>query len=816
MSFIHTPQSQKWISPLLALTMLLPSTGLCQDGDNRAFEPKFIQAKLAIVLKEYGELAGRTILMAPEVNANTEITLRSQSPLTKQEYMNAIESMLAMSGIAIVPHQDKFLKVVPADAARANAMTTQIEPWGDLPPDTDNLISRVVVLRNMEVAEGQKIIDALKSKNGKVHALERINGLLVTDSSANISRILEILEHIDQPVETREQLFVMPIRHGMPSEIKAKLEEIMVDLKEEKTAAPTVALPRASGAPGVIRARPDAAPARAPVAIAGAEPEVERGIVRGKVKVVADDRTGILIIITRPSNMTFFEDIVKAFDVEIAPDVLVKVFRLEFADADSIAGMLNTLVGSAGAKDQGSAAAGAAGGAPGEDKGARGVALEEYVSERIKAMEDGEKSKVGELRAENIKILPDKRTNSLIIMASRSDLATIEEIIRDMDMMLSQVLIEAVIIEIDLGDTLKTGVDWIQRSLLAYKPNSAGGRSPVMSFAGRAGAGNLNPADATTTPAFPTGHGLTYFFTHYGLNIDMVVQAASTDDRTHIISSPVILTTDNTEAKITSTEQIYIFTGKKYDQYQNPYDDYTTKDIGLDLSVKPHINTNKVVMMEITQSMSQPGDVGAPQSGSKISSTRTLTASIAVRHGETIILGGQVRTEKGQSRDKVPLVGDIPLVGRLFNSSSDTFKRTEMIVFITPYVLDTNEEIEAEALRRRNALDIDGSWKRDWSNSKLAEPTAKQIWEEKRAAKELAREEARTRRAEKAAAAAAERDSRPQHGRASGQLRARQPVASTELSDEQVAELLLQNEARWSEDLKQVDALAVESNRQEK
>ena len=809
MSFIHTPQSQKWISPLLALAMMLPSAGFGQDEDNRLFEPKFMQAKLDLVLAEYSKLTGRTMLMAPEVNQNTVITLRSQTKLSEQEYMNAIESVLAMNGVALVPHQEKFFKVVPAAEARANAMATQIEAWGELPPDTDNLISRVVVLRNMEVSEGQKIVDALKSKNGKSHTLERINGLLVTDSSGNISRILEILEHIDQPVETREQLFVIPIRHGKPSEIKAKLEEIIADLKEEKTATPTVALPRASGPPGVIRARPTPAPAPR---VRGAEPEVEveRGIVRGKIKIVADDRTGILIIITRLSNMKFFEDIVKAFDVETAPDVLVKVFRLEFADADAIAGMLNTLVGAAGAKDQGSAAAS---GAPAEGKGeSKGVALEEYVSERIRAMEEDQKSKVGELRAENIKILPDKRTNSLIIMASRSDLATIEEIIRDMDMMLSQVLIEAVIVEIDLGDRFQTGVDWLQRSLLAYKPNSAGARSPVMAFAGKAGGGNLTPTDATATPTFPAGHGLTYFFTHYGLNIDMVIQAASHDDRTHIVSAPVILTTDNTDAKITSTEQIYVYSGKKYATDGTVVgDDYTTKDIGLDLTVKPHINTNRVVMMEITQSMSQPGDTGPPQSGGKISSTRTLTASIAVRHGETIILGGQVRTKKENVRDKVPLLGDVPLVGRLFNYSSDSFDRTEMIVFITPYVLDTPEEIRAEAQRRRDALDVAGSWKRDWSNSQLAEPTAKQIWEEKQRAREAAREEARSRRAaaaaEKAAAA-----SRP--NRVPGQVRTGAPVAPAELSDEAVQELLRRNEARYSEDLRKVDALAAESDRQ--
>jgi len=412
--------------------------------------------------------------------------------------------------------------------------------------------------------------------------------------------------------------------------------------------------------------------------------------------------------------MKFFDRIVSVLDVETAPEVEVRVFRLEFATAKEIASMLNELIGVVSSKQEAPKVA-QPGGATPEGTDSRSTALRE-IEQRIAAAAQpagAGKSKIGELSKESIKILSDERTNSLLIMASRRDLATLDEIIRSMDMMLSQVLIEALIVDVKLSDETQTGVDWIQRSLVAYQQTQGGGREPKAAFQGRFGGGNATPMDATGKISMPSG-GLSYYFTFFGLNVDAVVQMVSKDSRSRVISTPVVLTTDNKEAKITSTDQIYVYSGKKYDQYQNPYDDYTTKDVGLTLTVKPHINENKFVMMEISQTMSEPGLTGAPQSGAKVSSQRTLNASIAVRDRQTIVLGGQVREEQGRSRTKVPLLGDIPLIGRLFSYTSGNKGRLETVVFITPYVLDDMDRIRAETLRRSRALTLKGAVSRGW------------------------------------------------------------------------------------------------------
>ncbi len=712
--------------PVLVAFLAFAATGnLClgqieaEPEAEETFKATFSGTALDMVMQEYGQLTGRTVLMAPGVSAN--ITLKSQTDFTKSEYIDAIEGILAMNNIALVPLGTKFVKVVKFTDANAYALKTQANEG--MLPETEGLASQVIELKHMDASEAKAAIESFKSPHGKIQPLDRINSLLLIDTAANVNRILEILAQIDQPAEARERLFVRPINNTKPSDIKSKLEEIIADLKPKPSAKPQVARPKSAGTPGIIRARATSFSSGVQTA---AQLDVEKGIIRGQVKIVADDRTGVLIFITWPSNMEFFDDIVRALDVATAPDVSVQVYRLEFADSDVVAGMLNSLIG-AKAKNAAPVKAPGAEGQP-----AKGVELKDYITRAKPVTSAKTKSKVGELSATNIKILPDKRTNALIVMASKSDHITIAEIIRDMDMMLSQVLIEAVILEVSLSDSLQTGVDWVQHSLIAYEKKANGSRNPLLAFTGRGGGGANTPSDATGSPAHPTGGGLSYYFTHFGLNLDAVIQAASSDDRTRILSMPVILTTDNTDAEISSTESIYVYKGQKRDQYGGTYEDFQTQSVGLTLKVKPQINENKIVMMTIEQKMSQPGGVAEPESGGVVYSERALTASIAVGDGETIILGGQVRKTSGDARTKIPVLGSIPLFGRLFNAARSSDTRTEVIVFITPYVLDTPSQIEAETARRKRSLDMDGLWKKGWSGSKMADLTKNDLRDEKR------------------------------------------------------------------------------------
>jgi hypothetical protein len=145
--------------------------------------------------------------------------------------------------------------------------------------------------------------------------------------------------------------------------------------------------------------------------------------------------------------------------------------------------------------------------------------------------------------------------------------------------------------------------------------------------------------------------------------------------------------------------------------------------VGISLTVTPRINEKKFVVMEIVQTIDNVSGVQTiNETDWPIVTTRKMEADIAVRTGDTIVLGGLVLNSKSDNKSKIPLLGDIPILGRLFGSVRNETQRREVIVFITPYVMDTPEEIASDALRRKRALKVPGMWKRGWSDSDYAEP----------------------------------------------------------------------------------------------
>ena len=702
----------------------------------------FNEAPLDIVLADYSEKTGRTLLRAPGLPTPT-FTLRSQGELTIEEYLKAVETVLTMHGVGLVEYGDRFMRVVPIAAVRREALDIfEALPEGVVLEQTGMMVSQMVLLKHIDIQEATNAIEPMRNEKGQIHAFERTNSIMITDYAANINRMLQVLRMLDHPIEAREEPNIIQIRFARAADIKQRLEEIIAESQKEQqqTSAPRQ---RASGAPGVDRATPSApagvirpsqvrqretqeAGSSAPDAMLIAE--AQRGIIRGKVQIIADERTNLLIIITRPENMAFFERIVAVLDVETSPDVVVEVVRLEFANAEEIAGMLNNLIGATSREDR-PAGTGAVDSEGSESR--RLAEIEAALRRQERDIAASRRSSVGELSKDNVTILSDKRTNSLILMARRGDIETIKDIIKDMDRMLAQVLIEAVILEVSLDDSIETGVSWVQHALTTYTQNSRGERSPIMSFAGGGGgATGITPQDAASIRDASTlsTSGLGYFFTLFDLNVNAVLRASASDSRSRVVSTPALLTTDNTEATLTSTERIYVFEGTTYvgTTGANPSARYRQEDVGLTLTVKPQINENHVVMMEIKQEISEPGDITTTDTenlaGQRISINRKIEASIAVRSGQTIVLGGQVRERDSRNRTKIPILGDIPVLGRLFNSDTRGTGRTETIVFITPYVLDTPDKVAEETERRRDSLNIGGMWQRGWSGSALAEP----------------------------------------------------------------------------------------------
>ena len=293
-------------------------------------------------------------------------------------------------------------------------------------------------------------------------------------------------------------------------------------------------------------------------------------------------------------------------------------------------------------------------------------------------------------------------------MGQKNDIAALKIVIKSLDIMLEQVMIEAAIFEVTLGDDLQHGIQWLYKSQAGDKAGSWDGVGLI-----------TNAVDQVASGA------LTYYQNLMGIDTQLAIKLSAGDSNVRLLSTPVIMTTDNTEAHLSVGEQRPVVTSTS--NYANSSgtssSNYEYKDIGIQLTVTPRINPQRVVVMEILQQADQVGDeIMIDGNQVPVILNREFEAQVSVPDRGTVALGGLVNTETRDSVSKIPILGDIPLIGRyLFSSVSKKNRQTELVVLLTPYVLTNNEELLKETERRYDSIDMMPSdWpEKGWSDSPL-------------------------------------------------------------------------------------------------
>ena len=801
-----------------------PSDDTASDADPKeAPALNWDAAPVDIVFQTYGEQVGKTILKDPSV-PNATITLKSREgqKLSKEEYLEAIEVVLEMNGIHLEPYGEKFIRAVPRGKARKEGIPLYMDIT-DVPEDAKDgrVISVMISFKSIATDEAQKALENFKSDTGMLNVFERTNSILATDTWQNIKRMDEIARAMDISSPVLEQVFVYQVENASANDIKTALEQIVQESQKEQEKNGK-AVQNNSGANSGMINRPLAGPRllgsnrnqpeqpKPLESTVTSMSDADRGMIRGKVLILADERSNKLVIITSKSNYDFFEKVIKQLDVETTPDTVVKVYRLKYAEAEEVADMINDLIGNApssksSAKGSQNAAARGQGGTTRVSSPTGATAAN---AARKSANQRTGEAKPGELSKENTTVLADKRINGLVVMTNKELVPVVESIIEAMDVKLSQVLIETVIIEVTLGDDLKTGIDWVQRGRTRdYKNVSTGTFSQRISGYSkstfpttqdpdgsdwiRGGDGywytpvieiveNTIPVKTLTRDGFynndnymlgggggtgtsalqglfttvatngveaalganPIGSGINYFLKSDKLNLAAIIQASKTDSHAKYIASPVVMTVDNKEATIDATENRQFLTGwtaqsGSYGNSGQPTPNYSAKDIGIKIKVTPKINPNGTVMLEVEEEYSQFIRDGQsmliPQGGNYVQGNvdlameRKMSADILLENMQTVVLGGLTETYKSESETGIPILKDIPWIGKwLFGSVSQTESRKELLVFMTPYVLDEGDAAQAEALRRKKALsDTRPFDTHGWSASPIADPVSK-------------------------------------------------------------------------------------------
>ena len=803
-------------------------------GTNGVPTLAFNQAPLDLVLEAYAAEVGKTVIPAPDL-PKTAITLRSleDQVLTKEEYLEAIEVTLTMNGVVLEPRGEKFLRALPRKTVRTHGIPLLMQDKGNL-PEQGRVVSQMIQFKNIDVTEAQKALEGFKAPEGLFQVFERTNAILVTDTQENINRMLEVVRAIDIATPVLEDVFVRQVEYALATDIKTHLETIVTE--SQKDTQQKQSGPKQSGAPGFGSSSPaplrtgllnlnnrpglqKQEPANTPNAnLIASVSDADRGMIRGKVLILADERSNKLIIITSKANMDFFDKVIKTLDVETTPEVQIDVIRLKYANAEDVEQMLNDLIGASGnssSQNKNNQNANTQKGGTANSNLTRGTSQSSVQrpagSSNSPTFQNANASRLGELNKDNVKVLADKRINGIVVMARKADMRALREVIENMDVKLSQVLIETVIIEITLGDELKTGIDWVQRGrqreVKRVQQTNANGQKL---FYAQDGEGKIldrlvpegfsetdedgNVVEASTIGAFktvsdivrdkfynngsymlggggsgdalgsttalqglfttvasnaadaaiganPIGSGINYFLKSDKLNLAAVIQASKTDNRAKYIASPIVMTVDNKEATIEATSSRQFLTGwsavsSSYAGSGLPSPNYSAKDIGIKLKITPKINPNGTVMLTVEEEYSQVSEsqfmlspVGQQYENRAIDvpATRKMSADVRLENMQTVVFGGLTETTTTEKESGIPILKDIPWVGKwLFGSVEQAESRKELLVFLTPYVLDDEESAQLEALRRKKALSDASPWEdHGWSASPLADPVSK-------------------------------------------------------------------------------------------
>lgn len=586
------------------------STNAAPDETLPAGTINFPATDLNQVLQIYAELVGRTVLRPTSLPAPT-ITLKTQTPLTRREAIQAFDAVLALNGIAVVNVGDKFVKVVQTGQAGQVGAPFDTEKAEQL-PEMGQFVTHVVQTTFVKPTELVSVLTPFASAglaNGIV-PIDTSQIVVLRDYSENVKRMLEMIKKVDVSVPSEFISEVIPIKYAMASDIASALNSLSTG--GGATTVGTSAGGAATGARGTS------------------------GFGRGTS---GFGRTGMGSSYPGSTGIG-----TSPFGSGVNPQATTQPTA-----GSSFSDRLRNIIN--------------------------------------KAAVSGEIQVLGQT-----KIIADERTNALLIYASRDDMKIIKDIVSKLDVVLAQVLIEAVIVEVSLNNSSTLGVSYLEG-----KPHSIGN-----SFIGQGGInngnilspGNFNIINGATNAAGSLPSGFSYLASLGNNDLDVSLTALASDGRARILQRPRIQTSHAVPATLFVGESRPYPQGSYYGG--GAFGGYSTiqqLQIGVSLEVTPLINPDGLVVMDIHQKIeSFKGNVTIQGVGDvPVTSSKDATAKVAVRDRDTIMLGGLIETSKNSNNSGVPFLKDIPLLGYLFRSSEKDETRSELIVLIRPTVLPTPE-----------------------------------------------------------------------------------------------------------------------------
>jgi len=652
---------------------LVPSASVGQQGGIGSAEPKqfsegselvqldFKDVELAVVVETIARITGQNFIYDDRVRGR--VTIVSPSEVTVDQAFAVFESVLKIKGFTAVPGPGGVLKIVPVRDAKESSIETIKDNRPS--PNRDAFVTRLVPLLYIDAEAITNTIKPLVSKDASMVAYAPTNTIILTDTEANIRRLLSILEAID--VKTyKEELAVIKIKYADASTLGEQISEIY-----------GAAVSSTSGPGAAARAR------RSASRRGGASPPVPgvQGTPESKVRIMTDERTNSLLVLASRTSLADIRELVRKLDVPLVGGGRIHVYYLNHADSEELASTLSSMLSG---QTRSSPTPGRSGAAGGQVQNLR--------------------SQVTAL-AEGITLSPDPATNSLVIQASKEAYEALVAVIEQLDIPRPQVLVEALIIEVDVTDGIELGMEWAVNVIngsqeyffttaqSAVIPGGAGDLAGVIQRSFDLD-DNGAPADGAS-----------------GTNYTAVLRAAAKDTNLNIVSAPHILTSDNEEAEIRIGNNIPIITSRVNSATGNVSGlassvNVERQDIGVTLRVTPQISEGDTLRLKIFQELTQINEslqsgVGTADEVGVALFNRKIENTVVVNDGETVVVGGLISDRWRDDEFKVPYLGDIPGLGWAFKTNTKELQKINLLVFLTPHIVRDADEMEYETIRRR-------------------------------------------------------------------------------------------------------------------
>ena len=633
------------VAASLAVAVTLPAASVVAQ-EEVMYSPNFKGTDINEFINIVGMNLKKTIIVDPQVRGR--INVRSYEMLNAEQYYQFFLNVLEVYSFAVVEMDNGVLKVVRNKDAKTSNIPVVTD---ENPGQGDEMVTRVVQVRNVSVRELAPLLRQFSNQAGGGHVVnyDQSNVIMMTGPAAVVNRLVDIIQRVDKAGD--QELEIVKLQYASAPEIVRILESIYKS--QGRAEQPDFLIP----------------------------------------KIVADERTNSVIVSGELQARQRAIQLAKRLDSELQTSGNTRVFYLKYAKAEELVPVLKGVSDSIVAEVQGTTAAAGAQGARGAANQGRAISIEAHAD-----------------------------SNSLVITAQPDMMRSLEEVLRQLDIRRAQVLVEAIIVEVFEGDGTDFGVQWLNANGGGTNFNN-GNTIPIISVAGGAAVASQVTKGSTTTSVV---NGSTVTTTTpdsnrdysvladvlSGLNGAMlgfykgdwaaILQAVRTSTNSNVLATPHITTMDNQEAFFLVGQEVPVITGSTTGSNNtNPFQQVNRQEVGIKLKVTPQINEGDAVQLTIEQEVSSIG--GATAVDITINK-REIKTTVMADDGATVVLGGLIDEDVQESESKVPLLGDIPLLGHLFKSTSVTKQKRNLMVFIKASIVRDGSAISGISKTKYNYI----------------------------------------------------------------------------------------------------------------